>query len=383
MTQHLFDLCQRSLQAHPSFDIAQREDHYLSFVHTRGGEGVAMSLLQLEEGWLSILAPAIGYAQGLDAEMIGQVFAQSWVTGPLRFVLGEDGLYMRTDLPLIDDDLSQARFLELALHMGQALHNLLDHRPEWARFHDSTALSAEQLTKALDQAQIEHEYLPKRDLYRLIHDEQNLFNPTALEHDTSRGLVRIIYGLSPTESPELEALPPTAAANMLRANDQLQLFRLVYSQEQGGIMLLAELPFSWIDANTLSAAWARLRLDILRLERSFSGLHAALGPIFKRLLELRTQAQVDDALIATTLRSIAQGQEIPPKIEAHDDLADAIVELADVIFRLLPKQQPRAMIVLPMQIDLVERQQATLESLLNFISDYALAAPEPLEHQTH
>ena len=363
------------LGQHQDFEIISQREDFLTFVHLRRGEAVGLSAMQLERGWLTLLAPAISYAQGLDADMIGQIFAMSWTLGPLRFVLADDGLYLRADLPAPQGDLDPTRLLRLAAHLGGAVHRLLDHQPAWMAFEDRTPLSLPQLQALLTQAQIEHEFLPKRDLIRLIHDEDNLFNPTALELDAARGVVRLIYGLSAVEQPAPAMLSPTAAANLLRANDQLQLARLAYSPEQGGIMLLQELPTSWIDASTLRAAFARLRLDILRLERTFSGLTAALEPIFERLLTQQRAAQLDDALIAQTLRLIAQGQPMPHVMEAHDDLLDATLELADVMFRLLPKQQPRALAILPLQLDLVEQGAAPLHDLLTFVRDYASAPP--------
>lgn len=374
MSQQIFDACAAILQTQPDVQLAQRDDHFINTLHVRNQEGVAITITQLEDGWLSLLAPTIGYTQGLDADMIGQVFEQSWTYGPLRFVLAKDGLFLRADLPLTSEEvIPQKRFLALYKHLGLAVHKLLDHDPLWMAHQDSTPLDAAALNKLLQHAQIEHEYLDKRDLFRLVHEESNIFNPTALELDDDRGLARIIYGLSPVDDPEATRLSPTAAANLLRANDQLQLFKLAYSHEQGGIMLVAELPYSWLDVPTILAVWTRLRLDIMRLESTFGGLNAAIPPIFERLQGHQAEAQLSDATIATALRLIAQGKPLPKQLEAHDDLLDSILELADILFRLLPKQQPDIMLFMPIQVDLVEKGQAPLSSLLLLANRYAVA----------
>ncbi len=367
--QDTLNACLNWIKAREDATMLHHAPEHFAFALQRTGGSLQLSCVALEQGWITFLAQAVRYEDGLDAKLMLGLFEASWAFSVARFVLADEGLYLRADLPTGDALLSCEAVMQRVDQLAGAVDRLIAGHEDWLTLQDD-AHTPPDLVARLEA--LGARWRDDAAVWLLDHPSAQVDSPVVVQPNGC-GL-RLLYGVDRLDAEP----PPHLVGTLLRLNDTTLQSRFLLSND-GAIVMALDIGPSEL-AYAMEHLIARFCHDVdasLTLLTQQHDPGSALTALFDHIETGLNRAGLDDAVLASALSALIQGDALPQEVEVDDALADTIVELGEFMFRVLPQTHPQALALLPMQLDLMARGAQTHEGLRDLLIALSGAPPEP------
>lgn len=359
-----------ALQPEEDLLVADTGQGFVNVAVMRQEEAVGVIAALMAPGWLTVMAPAIGYQSGLNADMIGQLFTQSMSMGPLRFFLATDGAHLRLDVPLA---LGEDAWLDAIRRLGRALHGLYDHDAGWMMPPRVDRVPLNTITEWLAQLDDVNVESIGENQWRLVDQLGAQSMPVALEVDETLGQLRLMCGVIQLSEEQFE---PSHSATFMKMNDKIFAGKLVGVPEHGALMYVMDVPSAWLTTASLNAYWSQILNDQMILRSLFSDVPTRFEQALETMLTQAESVGVAESVLASQFMRLARGESLDEEVDRHEALGDAVLDVAEYLFRVIPHVLPQMMSVMPMHLETVAQGQASMRALPEVLRTYWPQAPD-------
>lgn len=365
MTQSLERAAQLA-EALEGVSILNRSPEYVLL----GLEGArqTLGLLEIEPGWLSMVAELVPWSEDPDVDVMLGLFSQSWEMGVFRPLVTSSGLMIRADV-LAGEHLDDEAITGTLGDAAEILRHLSRDMTQWPEIV-LRAPTPGNLRAWMERAPFQARYVGEHRVWRVprtVNPEDD--RPVVVSFTKDEHALSLIYGLEATLDEDLEFL-----MSLMELNDQFVGAKLVWSEERA-LMLMLEIPRARLTEFGFLAWVARFDQDI-EVARAY--VSDRTGDLLGRLQELRAllvayqrSHEITDEALGRRLRRLWQDLEVEP-IAGDAELLDvSLRQVLDIMFGVIVPARPRAEALFPMQLELMERGASDIGELLDLMLEYA------------
>lgn len=367
----LLAICESVLASLPEVQLQGRAGGaHLTVQVQEGQQVVSLAVFDRGEGWLSMVSLVVdAQTDGpLEDELLRNSLMMSEETGICRFLIADEGLWLRTDcLPHPDiiryhlQHLSQA---QAALLRGEVAAAFSLAMPDGPAPREAVAA----LVAGLPYSTAWVEALSG---WRIDESDENSSRPMIARWAPGQGAIRLYLGLHQIDT---AAPHPGLVRSLLLLNDRTQLGRCTLMEELG-LILVAMIPLVGLDGEGLAAAITQLWADAATVHESLSPAEGDVGGqirLMRRWLEMRQAEEgFSEAQLAGAILASARGNPVDEPFSADPMLRRVVAEAGHVLLAELPRRNPAAVLLLMMGLELAQSGSRSMEEVWDLALSYA------------